>query len=72
MNDFKAMSASLDDSSMLAILRRKKETIENVIRVLEEYQKLVGATDSRPPFPSELDSTRVVELLLQRDLFPRD
>jgi hypothetical protein len=66
------MPESFDNSSLLTILRRKKETIENVIRVLEEYQKLVGATDSRPPFPSELNDARVVELLLQRDLFPRD
>ncbi len=72
MSDFKTMPQTFNDSSLLTILRRKKEIIENVIRVLEEYRKLVGTTDSRPPFPSELDASRVVELLLQRDLFPRD
>ena len=67
-----SMSDPLDDSSLLAVLRRKKETLENAIRILEEYQNLVGAHDSQTPLPSELNAARVVELLLQRDLFPRD
>jgi hypothetical protein len=66
------MSEQFDDSSLLAVLRRKKEALENAIRILEEYQTLVGAHDSRPPLPAELDTARVVELLSQRDLFSRD
>ena len=65
------MLLSFDDSP-LAVLRRKKEALENTIRVLEEYQKLICAADSRAPLPADLGLAHTVELLLQRDLFPMD
>jgi len=66
-----AMLLSFDDSP-LAVLRRKKESLENAIRVLEEYQQFICAADPRGPLPADLDMAHTIELLLQRDLFPMD
>jgi hypothetical protein len=65
------MILSFDDSP-LAVLRRKKDAIENAIRVLEEYQKLICAADPRGLLPADLGMDHTIELLLQRDLFPMD
>ena len=65
------MLISFDDSP-LAILRRKKEALENAIRVLEEYQDLIGAAEPHSAIAADLTMTRTVELLLQRDLFSHD
>jgi hypothetical protein len=60
------------DNYPLAVLRRKKEALEKAIRVLEEYQEIIGAVDGRTAYPADAGVVSSIELLLEQDFFPAD